>query len=145
MLQTIKRYQFKTIGDTRGKLIALEMFSAQVPFDVKRVYYLFDTQFGAVRGKHAHKQLKQLLICVSGSCLIHCDFGDGRKMDYILDTPDQGLLIEGLVWREMKLFSKGAVLLVLASDHYDEADYIRKYGSFLEEVKNGKRNSTSFS
>lgn len=85
-----------------------------------------------MRGHHAHRQLKQLLVCVSGACTIRCDFGDGRVEDVTLDWPDQGLLIEGLVWRDMLHFSKGSVLMVLASDHYDEADYIRDYETFLQ-------------
>ena len=88
-----------------------------------------------MRGKHAHRNLKQLLVCVSGSCVIACDFGNGRTQDFVLDWPDKGLLIEGPVWHEMCHFSKGAVLLVLASDHYDEADYIRSREAFDAFVK----------
>ncbi len=138
MLQAVKKIQFKTLGDDRGKLIALEALSEQVPFDIKRVYYIFDTTPGTVRGQHAHKNLRQVLVCVSGACVIRCDLGDGQKVDYLLNWPDQGLVLEGLVWREMLNFSKDAILLVLASDHYDESDYIRDYGTFLKEVVRGK-------
>lgn len=138
MLQAVKKIQFKTLGDDRGKLIALEALSEQVPFGIKRVYYIFDTTPGTVRGQHAHKNLRQVLVCVSGACVIRCDLGDGKKVDHLLNWPDQGLVLEGLVWREMLNFSKDAILLVLASDHYDESDYIRDYDAFLKEVIRGK-------
>ena len=132
MLATVREIQFPQHGDERGKLIALESFTDLVPFEVKRVYYIFDTTPGTVRGKHAHKVLKQVLICVSGACTIECEMPDGTKTEHRLDWPDRGLLIDGLVWRQMKEFSKDAVLLVLASEHYDETDYIRDYKIFSE-------------
>lgn len=131
-MASVKEIIFQPHGDARGQLVALEAQSLSVPFDVKRVYYIFDTTPGTVRGNHAHKDLKQVLICVSGACTIECELPDGSKVQHRLDWPDRGLLIEGLVWREMKEFSKDAVLLVLASEHYDEADYIRDYKSFKE-------------
>ena len=132
MLATVREIQFPQHGDERGKLIALESLTELVPFEIKRVYYIFDTTPGTVRGKHAHKLLKQVMICVSGACTIECEMPDGSKSVHRLDWPDRGLLIEGLVWRNMKEFSKDAVLLVLASEHYDEADYIREYMKFRE-------------
>ena len=132
MLAAVKEIQFPLHGDERGKLIALESLTDLVPFEVKRVYYIFDTTPGTVRGKHAHKALKQVLICVSGACTIECEMPDGTKAEHRLDWPDRGLLIEGLVWRNMKEFSKDAVLLVLASEHYGETDYIRDYKIFNE-------------
>jgi len=128
-VQKVALLNFITKGDERGKLIALEGLSTDIPFDIKRMYYIFDTTPGTVRGHHAHKALKQVLICVSGSCTIVCDDGQTRQ-EYHLDWPDKGLLIDGLVWRDMVNFSKGAVLLVLASEHYDEADYVRDYNVF---------------
>ena len=125
--------QFEYHGDERGKLIALESVSEQIPFEVKRVYYIFDTTPGTVRGKHAHRQLRQVLVCLAGACTIDCEMPDGTKTSYRLDWPDRGLLIEGLVWREMRDFSKDAVLMVLASEHYDEGDYIRDYKTFQHE------------
>ena len=133
MVANIQEIGFTIHGDERGGLIALEALSAQVPFEVKRVYYIFDTTPGTVRGNHAHKNLKQVLICVSGACTIVCEMPDGVKSEYRLDWPNRGLLVEGLVWRQMKDFSKDAVLVVLASEHYDEADYIRDYDQFKKE------------
>ena len=121
------------LGDERGSLIALESLSKKVPFDIKRVYYIFGTKPGVVRGKHAHYKLKQLLICVSGSVDILLD--DGKNKDTIrLDSPDKGLYINDFIWREMQNFSQDAVLLVLASEHYKEEDYIRDYERFKEKI-----------
>lgn len=129
----VREIQFVPKGDERGQLIALEALSEQVPFEVKRVYYIFDTTPGTIRGNHAHKNLKQVLICVSGACTIVCEMPDGTRTEHRLDWPNRGLVIEGLVWRQMKDFSKDAVLIVLASEHYDEADYIRDYNQFRKE------------
>lgn len=120
-------------GDPRGKLVALEG-GAAIPFPIARVYYLYDTTPEVVRGRHAHLALKQWLVCVSGSCRIILDNGHERR-DVVLDDPSTGLLLDSLVWREMTDFSPGAVLLVLASQVYDEADYIRDYDQFLATVK----------
>ena len=125
---------FETLGDDRGSLIAIEE-GYNTPFEIKRVYYIFDTKDGVVRGFHAHINLKQMCIVVKGSCIFVLD--DGYKREEIkLDNPNQGLYIEGLIWREMKDFSSDCVLVVLASEHYDEKDYIRDYDKFLEEVRN---------
>jgi len=125
---------FKTLGDDRGSLIAIEE-GYNAPFDIKRVYYIFDTKQDVERGFHAHINLKQLAIVVKGSCTFIIDNGQTRE-EIELTNPNQGLLIEGLIWREIKNFSEDCVLVVLASEHYDESDYIRDYDKFLEEVKN---------
>ncbi len=128
-------YNFLIKGDERGSLIAIEQ-GYNTPFEIKRVYYIFDTKDGVERGFHAHINLRQMCIVVKGSCTFVLD--DGHKREEIkLDNPNQGLFIEGLIWREMKDFSPDCVLLVLASEHYDESDYIRDYDKFLE-IKNGK-------
>lgn len=125
----IKKYTFPIHGDERGQLVAVEELK-DVPFDIKRVYYLYETVQGVCRGFHAHKNLQQVLICVHGSCKVLLD--DGReKRDVLLDKPNEGLYISNNVWREMHDFSPDAVLLVLASQLYDEADYIRDYDDFL--------------
>ena len=131
----VKELTFSPHGDARGQLIAVESLSDLIPFEVKRMYYIYDTTPGTIRGKHAHKVLKQVLICVSGACTIECEMPDGTMVEHRLDWPNRGLLIEGLVWRQMKDFSKDAVLIVLASEHYDEADYIRDYNQFRKECK----------
>lgn len=119
---------FPPLGDDRGSLVALEA-QKTVPFDVKRVYYIFGTQQGVSRGFHAHKNLKQVAVCVTGKCKMVLD--DGKKREEVwLDSPTTGLIIEDLTWREMHNFSEDCVLLVLASEHYDESDYIRDYDEF---------------
>ena len=126
--------QLKTIGDERGSLISLES-NHNIPFDIKRVYYIFNTQSEVKRGNHAHSELQQILICVSGSCKIKLD--TGKNVDLIsLSRPNQGLLIGKLIWREMFDFSKDCVLMVLADNYYNEQEYIRDYQEFLEKVKN---------
>lgn len=135
-MTSYKLVDFKRLGDDRGSLIAIEE-GYNAPFDIKRVYYLFDTKKGVERGFHAHKNLKQICIVVKGSCTFTLDNGKNRE-ELLLDNPNKGLYIENLIWREMKTFSEDCVLVVLASEHYDESDYIRDYNEFLEEVENGK-------
>lgn len=134
MSSICKVLDFKTLGDDRGSLIAIEE-GYNTPFEIKRVYYIFDTKEGVERGFHAHINLKQMAIVVKGSCTFVLDNGI-KKEEIELTNPNQGLLIEGLIWREMKNFSPDCVLVVLASEHYDESDYIRNYDKFLEEVEN---------
>lgn len=127
------KYILQPHGDQRGQLVALEECK-NVPFVIKRVYYIYDTLSGVRRGFHAHRKLQQLLICVHGSCRIHLDNGF-ETAEVLLDKPHEGLYISNSIWREMYDFSPDAVLLVLASELYDEADYIRNYEEFLEYVK----------
>lgn len=119
-------------GDERGALISLEE-TANIPFEIKRVYYMFDTKNGVSRGFHAHKKLKQVAIAVKGSCRFILDDGKER-VQFLLDDPAQGLLISSCIWREMCDFSPDCVLMVLADQHYDEGDYIRSYDEFLKVV-----------
>ena len=117
-------------GDHRGSLIALEGRSADVPFDIARVYYVFATAPGIERGFHAHHSLNQMAIAISGSCTIH--FDDGREKRAVrLDRPDIAVTIPPMVWHEMHDFSADCVLLVLTDAKYDEADYIRDYDMFV--------------
>ena len=133
----ISMYTFKSHGDERGQLIALEIFK-DIPFEIKRVYYIYDTLPNVRRGYHAHRNLQQILICVNGSCVVHLD--NGRETaEVLLNKPTEGLFISNDIWREIYDFSEGAVLMVLASELYDEADYIRDYDSFLKLI-NGREN-----
>lgn len=120
-------------GDERGSLVALEQ-SKNIPFDIKRVYYMFNTQKGIRRGFHAHKKLIQLAIAIKGSCKFLMDDGI-TKANIVLDNPASGLLIEPMIWHEMYDYSDDCVLLLLANDFYDESDYIRNYNDFLELVE----------
>ena len=131
--ELVQWIEFPPLGDDRGSLVALEG-NKTVPFDIKRVYYIFGTEPGVVRGFHAHKALKQVAVCVTGNCRILLDNGL-EKVDVWLDSPVRGIVIEEMVWREMHDFSADCVLLVLASEHYDESDYIRDYETFQELVR----------
>ena len=132
-MSLIQLINFPSLGDDRGSLVALES-QQSIPFDIKRVYYIFGTQQGVARGFHAHKQLKQVAVCVTGRCRMVLDDGNQRE-EVWLDSATKGILIEEMVWREMHDFSEDCVLLVLASEHYDESDYIRDYTEFTEKTK----------
>lgn len=127
------KYVFQRHGDDRGMLVALEE-GKEIPFPVKRVYYMYDTVPGVRRGHHAHKCLEQILICIHGSCKIHLDDGT-ETAEVALNNPYEGLYIPNNMWREMYDFSSDAVLMVLASVIYDESDYIRSYDEFMKYVK----------
>ena len=130
-MQIIK-YMFQPHGDKRGQLVALEEFK-DIPFRIKRVYYMYDTIPDMVRGCHAHKKLEQILICIHGNCKIKLDNGTETKIVH-LEKPYEGLYVPNNMWREMYDFSSDAVLLVLASELYDESDYIRDYQEFLDYI-----------
>ncbi|MDK9773403.1 FdtA/QdtA family cupin domain-containing protein [Vibrio sp. B181a] len=133
MKKLIRKIDFPVIGDERGSLVALEA-NKLIPFDIKRVYYLFGMQPDLPRGFHAHKALVQVAICLKGSCNIVMDNGNEKKI-VRLNSPNQGLVIDVMQWHEMSDFSEDCVLLVLASDVYDESDYIRNYDVFLREIE----------
>ena len=116
----------------RGKLSVIE--KSIVPFEIKRVYYLYDVPSDAFRGGHAHKDLYQFMIPLSGSFEVSIDDGFNSKK-IMLNKPNQGLLIPSGIWREMDNFSAGSVCLVLASEVYDESDYFRDYNSFQDYKK----------
>ena len=125
--------RFKILGDETGSLVAIES-NKNINFDIKRVYYIFDTNLDVVRGKHAHQNLKQVLICVSGSCKILLDNGFEKNVVELL-SPNEGVYISGLIWREMFDFSPNCVLMVVADNFYDEDDYVRDYNDFLKLAK----------
>lgn len=130
-MNLVKLIDLPSFGDERGGLVAIES-NQSIPFDVKRLYYIFNTS-QKPRGFHAHIDLKQVAICLKGSCRFILDNGS-TKEEVVLDNPTQGLVIEGLIWREMHDFSEDCVLLVLASEHFTEQDYIRNYDEFLRVV-----------
>lgn len=135
-MSLVKLIDLPDLGDDRGGLVAIES-NQSVPFEVKRLYYIFNTT-DRPRGFHAHIELKQLAICLKGSCRFILDDGKSKE-EILLDTPLQGLYIDGVIWREMHDFSEDCVLLVLASEHFSEADYIRDYQDFLKAVQNENR------
>ena len=130
-----KLLDMKVHGDERGKLISLEG-SKDIPFEIKRVYWIFDTMPDLDRGFHAHKELEQIIVAMDGACMFVLDNGQTRE-EVWLNRPDKALYIGKNMWREMKHFSYGCKLMVLASKYYDEKEYIRDYDEFLKEVNNG--------
>ncbi|WP_374347866.1 FdtA/QdtA family cupin domain-containing protein [Chitinimonas sp.] len=129
----IRFMQLQAHGDERGALIALEE-GVNVPFTVRRVYYMFDTKPGVRRGLHAHRNLRQVVVAVRGSCRFLLDDGH-EQIQVLLDHPAQGILLESMVWREMYDFSEDCVLMVLADTPFDESDYIRDKEEFIAEAQ----------
>ena len=129
----IKIIDLPKIADPRGNLTVAEG-CGEVPFDIKRAYWVYDVPGGESRGGHAHKRLRQLVVALSGSFTVTLDNGHERRT-VLLNHPWQGLVIETNTWRTLDDFSSGAVCLVLASDHFDEEDYIYDYDEFLRRVK----------
>ena len=133
-LDKCKIIDLPVISDPRGNLTFIEG-GRHVNFDIKRVYYLYDVPGGAERGGHAHKELHQLIIAMSGSFDVLLDDGNQQKK-FHLNRSYQGLYVCPMVWREIDNFSSGSVCMVLASNKYDENDYYREYNTFLKIVKN---------
>ena len=125
--------QLPKIADPRGNLSIIEQIK-QIPFEIKRVYWTYDVPSGESRGGHAHKRLYQLVVAMSGSFVVNIDNGKEKK-SILLNHPWEGLLITPGVWRTLDDFSSGAVCLVLASELYDESDYIYDYDDFIDFVR----------
>jgi dTDP-4-dehydrorhamnose 3,5-epimerase-like enzyme len=106
-----------------------------IPFPIKRFYYIYDVENGAIRGKHAHKETQQVLFCLKGSIKIILDNGK-EKEEIILSNPNQGIFLDKMMWHDMVDFQKDTILLIVASDVYDENDYIRDYDNFISLTKN---------
>ena len=129
----MKMIHFEDLGDTRGGLVSFEQ-NKNIPFEIRRVYCIHNVKESVSRGFHSHNILEQVAICISGSCTIVLD--DGLlKRSAVLSSPKMGLYIGKNIWREMHNFSSDCVLLILASELYDEGDYIRSYAQFLKEVE----------
>ena len=132
-LSKLKIIDFPVISDVRGNLSFVES-NKHIPFLIKRIYYLFDIPAGADRAGHAHKNLEQVLIVMSGKLDIYLDDGFNKRK-ITLDRPYQGLYLPSMIWRDLKNFSEGAVCTVLASDYYSESDYYRDYADFIKNIK----------
>ena len=128
MSDLVKWCDFSEKGDDRGLLSIVEAHK-DIPFDIARVYYIYATKQGVARGLHAHRELSQVLVAVSGSCVVKLE--DADSQDFVtLDARNKGLFLRPWVWHEMRDFTEDCVLLCLADAHYDEADYIRDYHEF---------------
>jgi dTDP-4-dehydrorhamnose 3,5-epimerase-like enzyme len=132
-LDLVQILNLPKISDPRGNLTFIEG-KGHIPFDIKRVYYLYDVPGGSERGGHAHKNLQQLIIATSGSFDVILSDGNEKKK-FHLNRPSFGLYVPTMLWRELNNFSSGAVCMVLASNHYDEEDYFRNYNDYLKAVK----------
>jgi dTDP-4-dehydrorhamnose 3,5-epimerase-like enzyme len=124
--------QIPKVEDYRGNIAIIE--KEVLPFEMKRVYYLFDVTSSAHRGGHSHKNQQEFLVALSGSFDVVVNDGENKKK-VTLNKPDKGLLIRENIWRELENFSSGCVCLVVASDVFDEDDYIREFDVFLENLK----------
>ncbi len=133
ILGNIRFIELSQIKDSRGDLTFIEG-GKHLPFNIARVYYLYNVPVDAERGGHAHKELEQVVFALSGSFRMKID--DGKtKSEHWLRDPRKGLYIKNMIWREMDSFSQGAVCMVLASHWYDEVDYYRNYNDFLTAVR----------
>jgi dTDP-4-dehydrorhamnose 3,5-epimerase-like enzyme len=137
MIEKCQIIELPKISDPRGNLTFVEG-QHHIPFDIRRVYYLYDVPGGAERGGHAHKALHQLIIAMSGSFDIHLDDGESKKTVH-MNRSYYGLYVCPMIWREIDNFSSGAVCMVLASNFYDEADYYRDYNAFLADAREGMK------
>lgn len=133
MIDQCNIIELPRINEPRGNLTFIEA-NRHIPFDIRRVYYLYDVPGGAERGGHAHKALHQLIIAMSGSFDIHLDDGYEKKTIH-MNRSYNGLYICPMIWREIDNFSSGAVCMVLASEYYDEQDYYREYAMFTDDAK----------
>ena len=127
--------QFKEYGDERGNLVVAEGDGMDIPFDIKRVFYMYGSDPDIIRGQHANRQTEFVLINVSGSSKVMVDDGSSKEV-ILLDKPRMGLYMGPMIWKEMYDFSADSVLLVLASEHYQEQEYIRDYQEFIKEAGN---------
>ena len=134
-IEKCKIIELPKISDPRGNLTFIEGGGRHVPFDIKRVYYLYDVPGGAERGGHGHKALHQLIIAMSGSFDVVLDDGYGKKR-FSLNRSYYGLYVCPMIWRELDNFSSGSVCMVLASNLYDEEDYYREYDPFIAAARN---------
>jgi dTDP-4-dehydrorhamnose 3,5-epimerase-like enzyme len=134
-MEFFRMLTFKELGDERGNLVAIEG-NADIPFDIKRVFYMYGTDNTMVRGQHANRKSEFVLINVSGSSKIKIDDGMGHVEVVCLDKPKMGVYIPKMIWKEMYEFSSDSVILCLASTHYDGSEYIRNYDDYKKEIQN---------
>lgn len=132
-LDDVKMLSFKENGDDRGKLVVVEGMT-DIPFDIKRIFYIYGSDKNVVRGLHANRLTEFVLINVCGSSKVKVKNGKAEQV-YVLDKPHTGIYLPEMVWKEMYDFSPDSILLCLSSEHYDPQEYIRDYDSFLKEVK----------
>lgn len=131
----VRMLEFPQHGDERGHLVITEG-GMDIPFDIKRVFYIYGSDKDVVRGQHANRRTEFVLINVAGTSKVKVKDGLGREEVYNLDRPHIGIYLPTMTWKDMYDFSTDSVLLVLASEHYDATEYIRNYDDFVKEMKN---------
>lgn len=134
-IEGVKMIEFPQLGDERGQLIVVEG-NQNIPFDIKRVFYICDSDATVVRGQHANRNSEFMLINVAGTSKVKVDDGRGNVQVYDLDRPNIGIYLPKMVWKDMYEFSSDSVLLCLASEHYDEKEYIRDYDEYVKIMQN---------
>lgn len=134
LMKSAKMLQFCERGDDRGRLVVVEG-SVDIPFDIKRVFYIYGSDSKTVRGQHANKKTEFVLINVAGTSKVRVEYPNGNECVFLLNKPHTGIYLPNMVWKDMYDFSEDSVLLVLASEHYDPDEYIRDYGEFLDSTK----------
>ena len=134
-IDKVQMLNFIQYGDERGHLVIVEG-NKDVPFEIKRVFYIYGSDANVIRGQHANRRTEFVLINVAGTSKIKVKDGKGNEVIFSLDKPQVGIYLPNMVWKDMYDFSKDSVLLVLASEHYDTEEYIRDYDNFMREIKN---------
>lgn len=134
-IKTSKLIEFPQRGDIRGHLVIVEGM-ADIPFEIKRVFYIYGSEENVIRGQHANRKTEFVLINVSGTSKVCVMDGKGNEEIFNLDRPHIGIYIPNMIWKEMYDFSNDSVLLCLCSEHYDSDEYIRDYGLFVSEINN---------
>ena len=134
-INQVKMLEFAQHGDNRGRLVIAEGGGQDVPFDIKRVFYIYGTQGDVVRGQHANRKTQFVLINVAGKSKVRVKDGEGNEAIFCLNRPHTGLYLPTMVWKDMYDFSEDSVLLCLASEHYDAQEYIRDYDAFAKEIQ----------
>ncbi len=129
----IKIIRFRDLGDERGNLVVIEGDGIDIPFDIKRVFYIYGSDATVVRGKHANRQSEFLMVNVSGTSKVRVTDGH-EEMVVSLDEPGLGLYLPKMLWKDMYDFSKDSVLVVMSNMHYDGSEYIRDYDEYLKEI-----------
>lgn len=132
-MNKVKMLEFPQYGDERGHLVVAEG-GQDVPFDIKRVFYIYGSAVDVVRGKHANRRTEFVLINVAGKSKVKVRDGEGNEAIYCLNRPHTGIYLPTMVWKDMYDFSEDSVLLVLASEHFDDSEYIRDYNQFMKEI-----------
>ena len=137
-MNVVKLIDFSQLGDERGKLVVAEG-GQDVPFDIKRVFYIYGSDREVIRGQHANRKTEFVLINVAGTSKVKVLDGKGNESIYCLNRPHMGIYLPAMIWKNMYDFSEDSVLLVLASEHYDSSEYIRDFTQFSKEVSDGKK------